>query len=149
MWLVSAVYTSITKCSLSERFAWKKCKFTKCVSCAVNLAFIKDSCLNSPCQESRRFVSLTQNTVIAWRQQGTRKILLCYMCKSRCQKKGFVFKWTSLIIRHFVLGNCMLVLNETSKDILKSKWTFALTIRLLKYYVLVTHCIISFQAIEK
>lgn len=43
----------------------------------------------------------------------------------------------------------MLVLNETSKDILKSKWTFALTIRLLKYYVLVTHCIISFQAIEK
>lgn len=62
-------------------------------------------------------------------------------------KKGFVFEWTSLIIRHFVLGNCMQVLNETSEDIWKSKWTFALTNRFLNY-VLVTHCIISFQAIE-
>lgn len=42
----------------------------------------------------------------------------------------------------------MLVLNETSEDILKSKWTFALTNRFLNY-VLVTHGIISFQAIEK
>lgn len=32
-------------------------------------------------------------------------------------KKGSVFECTSLVIKHFVLGNCVQVLNETIEDI--------------------------------
>ena len=70
------------------------------------------------------------------------------MSTSNVRKKGFVFECTSLVIKHFDLGNCIQVFNETIEDILKSKWTFALTNRFLNYFW-VTHCIISFQAIEK
>lgn len=42
-------------------------------------------------------------------------------------KNAPVFECISLVIRHFVLGKCMQELNERIGDILKSKWTFALS----------------------